>query len=533
MTIQEAKEEITRTLRAYLKRNPDGSHRIPTEKQRPLLLIGPPGIGKTAIMKQIAEETGTGLVAYTMTHHTRQSAIGLPFIMKKNYQGRDVSITEYTMSEIVASIYEYMNQTGHTSGILFLDEINCVSETLAPVMLQLLQNKTFGNHPLPEDWVIVAAGNPPEYNKSVRDLDMVTLDRVKHMEIEANLPVWQNYARMQGVHPAIRTYLTVYPEHFYVISNTDRGQIFVTARGWEDLSCILTSYEEDQEEIREELFLQYLQHDEIAHSFALFYDLFRHYFRDGEEDFTTRLAASPDALANCSATECLSISAMLFHRIQEKARSWAEENERLARIRELLALIPAGNEFASEETRQEFFRQKYEAVEIRVLHKIMKPEEEFKEKHILKRMEKDAAEWQKSLATGTDVPADLATAGAGHPDRGTADLAMTGAGHPELDTADLAMTGAGHPEHGTADSQVSFTEYEMRKLEAAGAGQEDIAGTIADEIENAYTILGASSQSRSSLLYLTTDLTGDPHTSQILETHPSPSWLRYGQELVE
>ncbi len=54
-------------------------------------------------------------------------------------------MTEYTMSEIIASVYDKMEQTGNSEGILFLDEINCVSETLAPAMLQFLQGKTFGN----------------------------------------------------------------------------------------------------------------------------------------------------------------------------------------------------------------------------------------------------------------------------------------------------------------------------------------------------------------------------------------------------
>mgnify|MGYP002248512828 CR=1 FL=1 len=83
------------------------------------------------------------------------------------------------MSEIIASVYEYMEQTGKKEGILFIDEINCVSETLAPAMLQFLQNKTFGTHKVPQGWIIVAAGNPPAYNKSVREFDIVTLDRGK------------------------------------------------------------------------------------------------------------------------------------------------------------------------------------------------------------------------------------------------------------------------------------------------------------------------------------------------------------------
>ena len=87
------------------------------------------------------------------------------------------------MSGIVSSVYRLMERTGLQEGILFLDEINCVSETLAPMMLQFLQCKTFGNQALPAGWLIVAAGNPPDYNKSVPDFDVVTLDRVKRIDV--------------------------------------------------------------------------------------------------------------------------------------------------------------------------------------------------------------------------------------------------------------------------------------------------------------------------------------------------------------
>ena len=134
MNIQEAKQEIKNALRAYFQKDGNGRYILPSVHQRPLLLMGPPGIGKTAVVEQAAREAGIGLVAYTMTHHTRQSAIGLPRIETRTYQGRMVSVTEYTLSEIVASIYDCMERTGKREGILFLDEINCVSETLAPTM---------------------------------------------------------------------------------------------------------------------------------------------------------------------------------------------------------------------------------------------------------------------------------------------------------------------------------------------------------------------------------------------------------------
>ena len=198
MNIKEAKEEILHTIQIYTRKDAHGQYLMPSVRQRPVLLIGPPGIGKTAIMEQIARECGIGLTAYTITHHTRQSAVGLPVIVKRNYQGHEYSITEYTMSEIIASVYETIEKTSCKEGILFIDEINCVSETLVPTMLQFLQNKTFGTHPVPAGWIIVAAGNPIEYNKSAREFDIVTLDRVKRIDVEPDLAVWKEYAWAKG-----------------------------------------------------------------------------------------------------------------------------------------------------------------------------------------------------------------------------------------------------------------------------------------------------------------------------------------------
>ena len=277
MNIKQAKQEISNTIKAYLKKDETGEYEIPIERQRPVLLMGPPGIGKTAIMEQVAQENGINLVSYTITHHTRQSAIGLPFISRKNYDGKEYSVTEYTMSEIIASIYDQIEKSGVQEGILFLDEINCVSETLAPTMLQFLQYKTFGTHKVPDGFLIVTAGNPPQYNKSVRDFDIVTLDRVKRIDIEADYDVWKEYAYQTGIHGAIMAYLEIHKEHFYSIRTETEGRYFVTARGWEDLSRILEVYEELQLQVDSGLVVQYLQDHEIAGSFATYYELYRKY----------------------------------------------------------------------------------------------------------------------------------------------------------------------------------------------------------------------------------------------------------------
>ena len=277
MNIKEAKQEIKNTVLAYLAKDETGDYAIPIERQRPVLLMGPPGIGKTAIMEQVARECGINLVAYTITHHTRQSAIGLPFIKEKEYEGNTYSVTEYTMSEIIAAIYEQIENSGVKEGILFLDEINCVSETLAPTMLQFLQYKTFGNHRIPEGFVIVTAGNPPEYNKSVRDFDIVTYDRVKRIDIEEDYSVWKEYAYRMGIAGSIMSYLEIKKENFYsVVSDLD-GKRFVTARGWEDLSQMILMYEKLQIPVTFDLVVQYVQDEEIARGFSNYYELYHKY----------------------------------------------------------------------------------------------------------------------------------------------------------------------------------------------------------------------------------------------------------------
>ncbi len=284
MNIREAKQQIKNAMVAYFTKDEFGNYLLPAERQRPVFLLGAPGIGKTAIMEQIAQELEVGFVSYSMTHHTRQSALGLPFIATKTYGGQDYQVSEYTMSEIIASVYEAMETTGRTEGILFLDEINCVSETLTPAMLQFLQYKVFGRHAVPAGWIVVTAGNPPEYNRTARDFDIATWDRLKRIEVEPDYDVWREFAVASEVHPAVITYLDIERGHFYAVEATPDGASFVTARGWDDLSAMIKLYEAQGLAVDELLVEQYVQNADIAKRFAMYYDLFTKYRSDYQID---------------------------------------------------------------------------------------------------------------------------------------------------------------------------------------------------------------------------------------------------------
>ena len=401
MNIKRAKEEIEHTVKAYLAKDALGEYAIPAIRQRPILLMGPPGIGKTQVMEQVARECGVALVAYTITHHTRQSAVGLPFIRQRNYGGKDVSVTEYTMSEIIASVYAQMEKTGLRTGILFLDEINCVSETLMPAILQMLQNKTFGVHALPEGWMIAAAGNPPRYNQSARSFDMATLDRVRRIDLEPSLAVWQEYAAAHAVHPAVLAYLRLHPEHFFVCDAQRAAGSFVTARGWEDLSALLLTYEALGFACTQTQAREYLHVPEIAAGFAAFYELYRRYAASLPLEALLRgqTDAGAEALRGLPFEGRLSVVEFLLHSLQTQLCAMEDASALAFSAESFLKSVPAGEGYAARAEKQ--LENRRAALQIRRECGVLSAEDERRETAFLTRS--DAALAARSDAEAFDA----------------------------------------------------------------------------------------------------------------------------------
>jgi len=341
MNIKQAKKQIKNTILAYLEKDEYGNPFIEATAQRPIILIGPPGIGKTAIMKQIASELNLPLVSYSMTHHTRQSVLGLPIIVEKPYG----KISEYTTSEIIGELYEVSNNTHTSGGILFLDEINSVSETLMPTMLQFLQYKVLGQHTIPEGWIIVTAGNPTEYNKGAKDFDVVTWDRLKRIDVEPDYPIWKEYSLTRGIHGAITTYLDIKKENFYKFSTTVDGNQFITARGWEDLSDAMLAYEKLDIEVDEKLIKQYLQDEEIADDFSNYYQLYKKYESDYQVDSILNGTASNSIkhrAKEATFDERYSLIGLILTAIIKKVKMIDEDEDYLKHLLTILKEVKLG-----------------------------------------------------------------------------------------------------------------------------------------------------------------------------------------------
>ena len=402
MNIGQAKDYIKNDVLLYLKKDEFGDYRIPVVRQRPIFLLGAPGIGKTAIMEQIAEELNIALVSYSMTHHTRQSALGLPFIKEKQYGDLKYDVSEYTMSEIIASVYETMEESGCREGILFLDEINCVSETLAPSMLQFLQYKVFGKHRVPEGWVIVTAGNPPLYNKSVREFDVVTLDRLKVLEVEADYPTWKKYATERGVHAAILNFLEIKRDYFYHIETTaSDGRTYVTARGWEDVSEIVKLYEEEGLAVDETLIGQYLRNEKIVKEFTAYYDLYNRYKNDYRVDAILAGEITDTAVEKAKAApfdERLSLLGLLCDKTETAMRDVVATSDYLKDLMVPLKAVKAAEDKSDMLKRQLAAQEKL--LSSREKAGALSREEKKKYKRILRFLDDVSNELNKSGAQG-------------------------------------------------------------------------------------------------------------------------------------
>ena len=281
VNIQQAKEALAQTAELYFAKDAAGNWRLDRRRARPVCLMGPAGIGKTEIVRQVAEEQGLAFLSYSVTHHTRQSAIGLPRLTERQVDGKTVCVTEYTLSEIVAEVWRVMEESGKEKGILFLDEFNCASETLRPAMLQLLQSKSFGPHALPDGWMLVLAGNPGEYNASATALDPVMADRMRLLWLAPDYAAWRAYMVERGVHPMVLSYLDDHRSHFYVFEKDGDGTGLVTARGWEDLSILLRMMEEKNFPVDLTFVSQFLQSSKVARGFYTYYEQYSELLHSG------------------------------------------------------------------------------------------------------------------------------------------------------------------------------------------------------------------------------------------------------------
>jgi len=200
-------------------------------KNRPAFLWGPPGIGKSEIVTEIANEWGNTLVIDLRMAQMEPTDIrGIPFFNK------DLGVMDWAPpielpSEELAAQYDHV--------ILFLDEMNSAMPAVQAAGYQLILNGRVGKYVLPGNVVIVAAGNRDSDKGVTYRMPMPLANRFLHLEMRADFGSWQEWAIIKHIHEDVIGYLSFAKQDLYDFDAKSSSRAFATPRTWTFVSELL------------------------------------------------------------------------------------------------------------------------------------------------------------------------------------------------------------------------------------------------------------------------------------------------------
>jgi len=217
----------TRTVTAVDARN--GILRC-FKKQRPLFLWGPPGIGKSELVAGIGEELGGITIDLRLGQMEPTDIRGIPFFNRDSGKMDWAPPVELPDEEMAAQ---------HPIVILFLDEMNQAAPAVQGAAFQLILNRRVGKYKLPDNVVIVAAGNRESDKGISYRMPTPLANRFVHLEMRPDFDSWQVWAVNNKIHKDVVGYLSFAKQDLYDFDPRSSGRSFATPRSWTFVSELL------------------------------------------------------------------------------------------------------------------------------------------------------------------------------------------------------------------------------------------------------------------------------------------------------
>ena len=208
-------------------------------KKRPVFIWGPPGVGKSDILAQIAEEGNNLLIDLRMALLDPTDIKGYPYRDEDTNKMMWAAPAELP-SEDLASEYETV--------YLFLDELNSAPPSVQATAYQLILNRRVGQYKLPDNVVIAAAGNRDTDKGVTYRMPSPLANRFLHLEIEVDHTDWQTWAVDNDIIPDVVGYLAFAKQDLFDFDPKSSSRSFATPRSWAFVSQMLEDSDMTHEE---------------------------------------------------------------------------------------------------------------------------------------------------------------------------------------------------------------------------------------------------------------------------------------------
>ena len=196
-------------------------------KQRvPTFLWGAPGIGKSSIVKQIADEKGIGFIDLRLALMDPTDLKGIPFYDKESHTA-------------LWAPPAFLPSEGE--GVLFLDELNSAAPSVQASAYQLILDRRVGEYELPDGWAIVAAGNREGDRGVTYRMPSPLANRFIHFEMDVDVEDWRIWAYKKGLDDRVVSYISYKSEHLFTFDVKSDVKNFATPRSWEYVDRVLKS----------------------------------------------------------------------------------------------------------------------------------------------------------------------------------------------------------------------------------------------------------------------------------------------------
>ncbi len=186
----------------------------------PVMLWGPPGVGKSQIIAGIARLHGVPLIDLRLSQMEPTDLRGIPF--------RKDDHVEWSVPAMLPDARRH-----GPAGILFLDEINAAPPTVSAAAYQLILDRRLGEYVIPEGWAIFAAGNRQGDRGVTYAMPAPLANRFTHYEVEAHLDDWIRWALAAGIDERILGFLRFRPDLLFSYDAAHNPVAFPSPRSWE------------------------------------------------------------------------------------------------------------------------------------------------------------------------------------------------------------------------------------------------------------------------------------------------------------